>query len=59
MPIKEGKKNGFTGAMIGTLSGSIGVILKPVSGTLDLVAKSAEGIKNTAKIFESKVFKDR
>ncbi len=35
------------------------MILKPISGGLDLVSKSAEGIKNTVKIFEAQIFNDR
>ena len=58
-PIKEGKKKGFKGVAIGMYSGVTGLVLKPLSGGLDLVAKSAEGIKNTAKIFEAKIFSDR
>ena len=59
LPIKEGKKKGMKGVAVGMYSGVSGLVLKPLSGGLDLVAKSAEGIKNTAKIFEAKVFNDR
>jgi len=40
-------------------SGAVGVVLKPVSGGLDLVSKTTEGIKNTVKIFEAQLKKDR
>lgn len=30
-----------------------------MSGGLDLISKSTEGIKNTVKIFEAQLFKDR
>eukprot|EP00347_Sterkiella_histriomuscorum_P018285 403346093 len=58
-PYREGKKDGLKGALIGTYSGISGVFLKPFSGGLDLISKSTEGVKNTVKIFEAKLFKDR
>jgi vacuolar protein sorting-associated protein 13A/C len=58
-PYKECKKDGIRGLPFGVYSGASGLFLKPLSGGLDLFAKTSEGIKNTAKIFESKVFKDR
>merc|ERR1719265_2467978 len=58
-PYKEAKRGGIKGFAYGLYSGSSGVILKPFSGGLDLIAKSMEGVKNTAKIFDAKVFKDR
>lgn len=58
-PYKEVKRNGFKGAMIGTVSGVSGLVLKPLSGGLDLISKSTEGVKNTVKIFEAKLYKDR
>jgi vacuolar protein sorting-associated protein 13A/C len=58
-PYKEGKKGGMYGVMIGVYSGVSGLVLKPFSGGLDLFAKSFEGVKNTVKIFEAKVYNDR
>ena len=58
-PIVEIRKNGSKGIVKGVYSGAAGLFLKPMSGGLDLISKSTEGIKNTMKIFESKIFKDR
>jgi len=58
-PYKESRRKGLKGAVVGTASGAIGLFLKPFSGGLDLLSKSTEGIKNTLKIFEAKLFKDR
>lgn len=58
-PVIEARRNGFRGFFKGLYSGTTGLILKPISGGLDLISKSAEGIKNTVKIFESQIFNDR
>lgn len=58
-PVVEVRKNGAYGLIKGVYSGASGFILKPMSGTLDLISKSTEGVKNTMKIFEAKLFKDR
>ena len=52
-PYIEGKRHGFKGFLGGVWSGTTGVILKPISGGLDLISKTAEGMKNTVKIFEA------
>jgi hypothetical protein len=51
-PYKESRKDGLKGLAYGVYSGFSGFFLKPFSGGLDLFAKSFEGVKNTAKIFE-------
>lgn len=58
-PVVEIRKNGAVGIIKGVYSGASGLFLKPMSGGLDLISKSTEGVKNTMKIFESKIFKDR
>jgi vacuolar protein sorting-associated protein 13A/C len=52
-PYIEARRNGFKGFLQGLYSGTTGLVLKPISGGLDLISKSAEGIKNTVKIFEA------
>jgi vacuolar protein sorting-associated protein 13A/C len=37
----------------GGLKGITGLIVKPVSGVIDATSKTAEGIKNTTKMFSS------
>lgn len=51
-PIKGFKKDKFEGMMIGGLKGVSGLVVKPIAGALDMVSRSAEGIKNTANIFD-------
>ena len=58
-PYIEYGRNGFRGFLRGVYSGATGIVLKPISGGLDLISKTAEGIKNTVKIFEAQVFTDR
>jgi vacuolar protein sorting-associated protein 13A/C len=58
-PYIEAKRTGAKGFLVGVYSGSTGLVLKPISGCLDLLSKSAEGIKNTVKIFEAQVYNDR
>mmetsp|Transcript_2420 Transcript_2420/g.3022 ORF Transcript_2420/g.3022 Transcript_2420/m.3022 type:complete len:122 (+) Transcript_2420:4285-4650(+) len=58
-PYIETKRYGVSGMVKGVWAGATGIILKPVSGTLDLISKQSEGIKNTAKVFDAKVKKDR
>ena len=53
------KREGTWGLVKGLYSGAAGLMLKPISGGLDLISKSTEGIKNTVKIFEAQLFKDR
>jgi vacuolar protein sorting-associated protein 13A/C len=36
------------------LKGIAGLVVKPVVGVMDLTSKTAEGIKNTATIFDDK-----
>lgn len=58
-PIEEVKKRGAKGIAIGMVSGMTGLFLKPLSGGLDLVAKSTEGVKNTARIFDAQITIER
>lgn len=58
-PYVETSRGGGPGFLKGVWSGTTGVFLKPLSGGLDLISKTTEGIKNTVKIFEAQVFKDR
>lgn len=54
-PYVETRKDGFKGFLRGSFSGISGVLLKPLSGGLDFIAKSTEGVKNTAKLFGKRV----
>ena len=58
LPIIEARRNGVKGFFKGVWSGTTGLFLKPMSGGLDLISKSAEGIKNTVKIFEAQIFNE-
>jgi hypothetical protein len=58
-PIEEGRKRGAKGVAVGLVSGVTGFFLKPLSGGLDLVAKSTEGVKNTARIFDAEIALER
>ncbi|OMJ85768.1 hypothetical protein SteCoe_12834 [Stentor coeruleus] len=51
-PIKGFKKNKMGGMVKGGLKGIGGLVVKPLTGALDMVSKSAEGIKNTASMFD-------
>lgn len=50
-PIKGAEKSGIGGFFKGGLKGLTGLIVKPVSGVIDATSKTAEGIKNTTKVF--------
>ena len=54
MPYFGAKNEGSFGLIKGTFKGLIGVISKPISGSFDAVAKTAEGIKNTATYLDDK-----
>eukprot|EP00826_Nyctotherus_ovalis_P046498 TRINITY_DN5260_c0_g1_i5.p1 TRINITY_DN5260_c0_g1~~TRINITY_DN5260_c0_g1_i5.p1 ORF type:complete len:113 (+),score=49.11 TRINITY_DN5260_c0_g1_i5:25-339(+) len=51
-PYKGGKKRGVKGFAKGVFFGIVGAVVKPVSGALDLVARTAEGGKNTTCMFD-------
>ena len=53
-PIEGIREGGFGGFFKGTLQGLTGLIVKPVTGVLDAAAKTTEGIKATALIFDDK-----
>ncbi len=50
-PVKGASKKGFGGFGLGLLKGVTGLVTKPITGIVDGVSKTAEGIKNTTKIF--------
>lgn len=50
-PIKGAEKEGVGGFFMGGLKGLTGLIVKPVTGVIDATSKTAEGIKNTTKVF--------
>lgn len=52
-PYIESKRRGGWGLAKGIYSGISGTFCKPMSGGFDLISKSAEGVKNTVKIFEA------
>jgi vacuolar protein sorting-associated protein 13A/C len=49
--VKGASKKGFGGFGLGLLKGVTGLVTKPITGIVDGVSKTAEGIKNTTKIF--------
>eukprot|EP01117_Protostelium_nocturnum_P004842 TRINITY_DN1754_c1_g1_i2.p1 TRINITY_DN1754_c1_g1~~TRINITY_DN1754_c1_g1_i2.p1 ORF type:complete len:3345 (-),score=1219.39 TRINITY_DN1754_c1_g1_i2:51-8879(-) len=51
-PIKGAKKGGAVGLIKGFGRGLAGLPVKPTVGVIDLVTKTAEGIRNTATMFE-------
>jgi len=54
-PVEGAKKRGLKGFLKGSFFGVTGAVVKPVSGALDFVARTSEGGKNTATIFEQNV----
>jgi len=54
-PIKGGMRGGALGAAKGIGRGIAGLVLKPTIGAIDFVSRTAEGIKNTTKIFDHNV----
>lgn len=53
-PIEGLQRGGFKGFLRGALKGFSGLFTKPVIGALDAASKTAEGIKNTANMFDQK-----
>lgn len=53
-PIEGAEKEGVPGLLKGTAKGVTGLFAKPVAGILDAASKTAEGVKNTATIFDQK-----
>jgi len=51
-PYKEAKRRGVRGFAKGMFFGALGTVVKPISGALDFIARSTEGGKNTAYIFD-------
>ena len=51
-PMAGARKCGLKGFLRGTFFGLAGAVVKPVSGALDLIARTSEGGKNTATIFD-------
>lgn len=58
-PVIEANRSGVKGFGIGLYEGIMGIPIKLLSGALDLIAKTSEGVKNTARIFEAKQKKGR
>ena len=58
-PIEGATKGGFSGFFKGALQGVTGLVVKPVTGVLDAAANTAEGIKNTATVFDQKASETR
>lgn len=50
--------NGFKVTLLDD-SGFAGLLFKPISGVIDAASKTAEGIKNTATIFDEKAVETR
>lgn len=50
-PFRGAEKEGLGGFFKGGLKGITGLVVKPVSGVVDATSKTAEGIKNTTKVF--------
>ena len=53
------KKQGAKGIFTGAFKGISGLIVKPVAGVLDATAKTAEGLKVTALLFDDKPNEER
>lgn len=51
-PFEETKKKGVKGLFSGAFQGLTGLVVKPITGVLDAASKTAEGVKNTAFIFD-------
>lgn len=51
-PVEGAQQGGVGGFLKGTMKGIAGLVFKPVTGAIDLASKTAEGIKNTANIFD-------
>ena len=52
---KEGlEKDGYTGMLKGSVQGLTSLVIKPIGGIFDATAKTAEGLKNTATIYDDK-----
>ena len=49
------KKSGGFGFLKGTMQGIAGLVIKPVTGVIQATSKTAEGIKNTATIYDDKL----
>ena len=58
-PLLGAKEQGVYGFFKGSLKCTVGVISKPVTGALDFVSQTAEGIKNTAIIFDDKALGEK
>lgn len=53
-PAIEAHRAGTFGFFSGVYQGVAGIVCKPISGGLDLIAKTMEGFKNTARLYEQK-----
>jgi len=53
-PMEGASADGAKGFFKGTVKGVTGLVAKPVAGILDAASKTAEGIKNTANMFDQR-----
>jgi len=53
------EREGAKGLFKGTAKGLTGLVAKPVAGVLDCASKTAEGVKNTANMFDEKPLNSR
>jgi Vacuolar-sorting-associated 13 protein C-terminal/SHR-binding domain of vacuolar-sorting associated protein 13/Autophagy-related protein C terminal domain len=58
-PIKGYKKKKTKGLFIGGAKGLSGLLIKPIAGVLDAASKAAEGVKNTADVFNKSIIFQR
>jgi len=51
-PYEGAQNDGMHGLLKGTMEGMTGLVVNPVTGVLDAASKTAEGVKNTAMMFD-------
>jgi len=51
-PYEGATNDGMHGLLKGTVQGMTGLVVNPVTGVLDAASKTAEGVKNTAMMFD-------
>jgi len=51
-PLEGANTSGTKGFLTGLSKGIAGLVIKPISGVIDLTSKTAEGIKNTTRLFD-------
>jgi len=58
-PMEGASTDGAKGFFKGTVKGVTGLVAKPVAGILDAASKTAEGVKNTANMFDQRPSNNR